>query len=187
VVRSAAMRDASSLDPMWEPDTPRSLRGAALLRGAARLAHTVAPFVVTWVQGMKPQLRLAWGATEYHVRRDGIAALRRSGQGFEDNPRSNYNERVQKRQEKAATSPASPAQAPRPAADRAAAGPEDVGALKATIARVRASLQALDDVKDWATVESLEDEVNRLHRTIEDTMRRHEPSRRTSKPGDPAP
>lgn len=230
------MRDVSSLDPMWEPETPRSVRAQAAVRGAARVAKMVSPFVVTWVTGMKPKLRFAWGSTEYHLRRDGIAALRRTGPGFEDNPRSNYNERVRMRQDRAQATATSEEPVAEPAAEaskqavteagsgevetadveaKAAAEPGsslgekpaldfspdalraavheamggsseaepilDATTLKAALAQVRASLQALDDVKDWAAVEAIDDELYKLHRAVEYKMRNHKASEAKSK------
>ncbi len=206
------MRDVRSLDPMWDPDTPKPLRGRALAHAVGRVAKAVAPFLVTWAAGMKPQLRLAWGSTEYHLQRDGIAAVRRDGPGFDDNPRSNYNERLRMRQERAAQSPppapaptespappvAEPPPAERPKLDFSAAALQravdekmgvgssvdpisDPETLKATLAQVRASLQALDDVKDWSAVETLDDELYKLHRAVEYKMRNHKASEAKSK------
>jgi len=236
VVRSGAMRDVSSLDPMWDPETPRSVRAQKMVRGVARVAKIVAPFVVTWAKGMKPQLRFAWGSTEYQLHSDGIAAHRRRGPGFEDNPRSNYNERVRMRQERTqATTPetrattsaaeAHPKQdtvevdsnepppslsgpkanterthisveetpldlspdALRAAVDEAMGGSSDAepikdpASLKLALAQVRASLQALDDVKDWSAVETIDEELYKLHRAVEYKMRNHKASEAKSK------
>lgn len=209
MVRSAAMRDTRPLDPMWDPE-PESgpARGGAFVQGAARVLGAMAPALVTWVKGMRPQLRVAWGATEYHLQRDGLVATRRDGPGFEDNPRSNYNERVAKRQAKSppppASEPAPPAEpAPEPAPapkldfseaalrkavdqtmgkdDSEADLTSDPEALKAELARVRASLQALDDVKDWGAVAVLDDELYKLHKAVEYKMRNHKASEAKSK------
>ncbi|MCO4770311.1 MAG: hypothetical protein KDA24_09800 [Deltaproteobacteria bacterium] len=200
----------SSLDPMWDPEPEHTLRGGALVRVLGRLGKTVAPHLVSWAAGMHPQLRVSWGATEYHVRRDGIAAMRRGEPGFEDNPRSNYNERLRKRQERAARVAPDPAPEPAPAAEtesetaprvdlseqalrtavqakmgREVAGDteaiSDPDALKSTLAQVRASLHALDDVKDWGIVETLDDELYKLHKAVEYTMRNHKASEAKSK------
>lgn len=214
MVRSAAMRDTRPLDPMWDPEPePGPARGGAFVQGAARVLGAVAPALVTWVRGMRPQVRVAWGATEYHLQRDGVVATRRDGPGFEDNPRSNYNERVAKRQAKSpppasppvAEAPAQPEPAPDPAPAAAARldfseaalrkgvdqtmGKDDSEAdlttdpeaLKAELARVRASLQALDDVKDWGAVAVLDDELYKLHKAVEYKMRNHKASEAKSK------
>ena len=237
MVGFAAMRDVSSLDPMWDPETPPKVRGGGVVRLFGRVGKAVAPHLLKWAAGMQPQLRVAWGATEYRLTREGIASVRRQGPGFEDNPRSNYNDRLRKRQEKAAanaTAPeAAPPSKPDPAPEVVDTAPEvvdtapevvdapaeaspspadkpkvtidlseaalrkavdetmgrdadgdaikDPDALKSALAQVRASLQALDDVKDWGTVETLDDELYKLHKAVEYKMRNHKASEAKSK------
>ncbi len=217
------MRDVSSLDPMWDPETPPKVRGGGVVRLFGKVGKAVAPHLLRWAAGMQPQLRVAWGATEYRLTRDGIASVRRQGPGFEDNPRSNYNERLRKRQEKAAANAtaaeAAPPPQPEPApevtdapTDASPPPPDkpkvtidlseaalrkavdatmgrdadgnaikDPDALKSALAQVRASLQALDDVKDWGTVETLDDELYKLHKAVEYKMRNHKASEAKSK------
>lgn len=195
---------------MWKPggQPPPKARGGALARGLGRVARTVAPFLVTWVRGMRPQVRFAWGSTEYHLRRDGIAAVRREGPGFADNPRSNYNERLRKRQEREATpteqQPADaqpgPPEEPKPTLDLSAAALQaavnakmgldashvgetsrDPAVIKSWMADLRAALQALDDVADWDVVEGIDEEMYQLHKAVEYKLRNHKASEAKSK------
>lgn len=213
------MRDVSSVDPMWKPgqDEDAPARGGFLVRGLGRVVKTVAPFLVTWVEGMHPQVRVSWGSTEYHLRRDGIVAVRRDEPGFDDNPRSNYNDRLRKRQEKAGRTQAAPAPAPAEAApEPEAPAPEAVAekptvdlseaalqaaveakmglgdaeagetsrdpeVIKGQMSTLRATLQALDDVKDWDVVEGIDDELYQLHKAVEYKMRNHKASEAKSK------
>jgi hypothetical protein len=101
------MRETDAIDPMWEGDgevevEPGPRVAAAGVRAIGAIANRVAPFVVSWASGMSPELRLSWGARIYHLRRDGMVSVRRVGEGYDDNPRRNYNEAVAKRQERAA-------------------------------------------------------------------------------------
>ena len=205
---------------MWERDGEEPApRGAALLAAGHRLAAVIAPHLLRFVAARRPQLRIAWGSREYHLRRDGIQTLRRDAPGFEDNPRTNYNDRLKKRHERRSASPApavgaqddppTPAtgvvthppetQASRPTLDLSAAalqravdatmgrGPGEPGAqmspdeIKAQISRLRGALTALDAVKDWASVEILDDELYQLHKAVEYTMRNHKASEAKSK------
>jgi hypothetical protein len=108
------MRETDAIDPMWEGDgevevEPGPRVAAAGVRAIGAIANRVAPFVVSWASGMSPELRLSWGARIYHLRRDGMVSVRRVGEGYDDNPRRNYNEAVAKRQERAArTEPVAP-------------------------------------------------------------------------------
>ncbi len=175
------------------------------MRGLGRVARTVAPFLVTWVRGMQPQVRVAWGSVEYQLRRDGVTSVRRDEPGFEDNPRSNYNDRLRKRQErKVPPAPPKPAPAPAPEAkpaldlsadalqaavnqkmglDQEASGEtsRDPAVIKAQMATLRAALQALDDVKDWDVVEGIDDEMYQLHKAVEYKLRNHKASEAKSK------
>jgi len=230
---------------MWNPEG--DARGGRIVRVVGRVLGAVAPHLTRWASGMQPELRVAWGASEYHLRRDGVVTTRRAGDGYGDNPRTNYNERIRKRQERAAaeaeaaaepadagleaaepeaeapeaeapeaaapTEPVEPKVAPEPPAD-AAAEPEsadpapaldlseealrkevgeamgggaagepikDGDQLKEVLGRVRASLEALDDVKDWDTIETFDDELYKLHRAVEYTMRNHKASEAKAK------
>jgi hypothetical protein len=99
------MRETDAIDPMWEGEVevePGPRVAAAGVRAIGAIANRVAPFVVSWASGMSPELRLSWGARIYHLRRDGMVSVRRVGEGYDDNPRRNYNEAVAKRQERAA-------------------------------------------------------------------------------------
>lgn len=234
------MRDTSSLDPMWNPEG--DARGGRIVRLAGRVLGTVAPHLLRWAAGMEPELRVAWGASEYHLRRDGVVTVRREGDGYGDNPRTNYNERIRKRQERAANEasaadagpseaeeavdseapapetadvvdavdepeagdpgasgspvPTEPAEEPKLDLSEAAlrsAVAESMGGgaagepikdgdqLKEVLGRVRASLEALDDVKDWDTIETFDDELYKLHRAVEYTMRNHKASEAKAK------
>ncbi len=196
---------------MWKPgaQTPPKARGGAVARGLGRLARTVAPFLVTWVAGMRPQVRVAWGAQEFHVRRDGIAVVRREGPGFADNPRSNYNDRVRKRQERQADTTgeppsdgasSDPAPSPKPSLDLSSAALQaavdakmgrgsthqgetsrDPAVIKEQMSALRAALQALDDVKDWDVVQGIDDEMYQLHKAVEYKLRNHKASEAKSK------
>ncbi len=99
------MRDTQGLDPMWENDAQRA-RGSRVIgvaTGAVKaVASRVAPHLLNWASAQRPQVVVAWGLKEYRLRRDGIISGRREGPEWGDNPRRNYNEAVQKRQEKAA-------------------------------------------------------------------------------------
>ncbi len=104
-------RDASPIEPMWEgvdaesgrgvlpDDTPKGPLGS-VVRAAIGMTRSLAPHLYRWMAGMQPQLTLGWGSKEYHLRRDGWVAVRRNGKGWADNPRSNYNERLNNRDKK---------------------------------------------------------------------------------------
>jgi hypothetical protein len=97
------MRETETIDPMWEgadgvEPGPRIARLGVRWVGAA--LKRFAPAVVNWTTGMAPELQMTWGARVYHLRRDGIVWVRRSGPGYDDNPRRNYNEAVERRQQR---------------------------------------------------------------------------------------
>jgi len=109
------MRNSSPIEPMWEADGAEdqpSDTGSRFVRRAARLlgglARTLNPPLHRWLVGKAPSLRVSWGPTDYAIRPDGVITYRREGPGWADNPRSNYNERIEKRQ--ATTLPAEPLQ-----------------------------------------------------------------------------
>ena len=127
------MRETDGLDPMWENDDDAA--GSRLVRVAARAlggaARRLAPHALTWAEAQRPQLTVAWGLGIYHLQRGGIVRTRRAGEGWGDNPRRNYNDAVQKRQDRAArddesaTIDAEPApEATEPAVDLSAAALE---------------------------------------------------------------
>lgn len=177
------------------------------MRSLGRVARTFAPFLVTWVRGMEPQVRLAWGSTEYRLRRNGLTSARRPEPGFEDNPRSNYNDRLRKRQERQPappppppTEPASEPDPPKPSLDLSADALQaavnekmglsdevasetsrDPAVIKAQMSTLRAALQALDDVEDWDVVEGIDDEMYQLHKAVEYKLRNHKASEAKSK------
>ncbi len=116
------MRETDPIDPMWEGAgdvKPGPRLASAGVRRLGALAGKLAPNVVSWASGMAPELRLSWGARVYHLRRDGMVSVRRAGEGYEDNPRRNYNDAVEKRQARAAKvveeAPPEPVAAPQPA------------------------------------------------------------------------
>ena len=99
------MRDVSSLEPQWEVDSEPGLRMRILLGGAsiaARLIRGIAPRAFHFARGQRPSLSIGWGTREYRIGREGLERRRRSEAGWEDNPRSNYNEAVAKKQAKSA-------------------------------------------------------------------------------------
>ena len=99
------MRDVSSLEPQWEVDSEPGLRMRILLGGAsiaARLIRGIAPQAFHFARGQRPSLSIGWGTREYRIGREGLERRRRSEAGWEDNPRSNYNEAVAKKQAKSA-------------------------------------------------------------------------------------
>lgn len=102
------MRDTTGLDPMWESGE-RSEAGSRLVRALGSVVRgagkRIAPRVLSWASAQRPRLSLAWGRKVVHVRGDGVVTTRREGEGWGDNPRRNYNEAVQKRQERAAATP----------------------------------------------------------------------------------
>jgi len=75
------------------------LTGAGI---AARVVRLLAPRAFFFASGQQPAVTLSWGANEYRVGREGLQRRRRREAGWEDNPQSNYNEAVAKKQAKAA-------------------------------------------------------------------------------------
>ncbi len=205
------MRETDAIDPMWEGEVevePVPRVAAAGVRAIGAIANRVAPFVVSWASGMSPELRLSWGARIYHLRRDGMVSVRRVGEGYDDNPRRNYNEAVAKRQERAArTEAVAPeAVAPEPPAlDLSAAtlaeevaktmgitadGPVSLGddeappnedSVKKRLVAVRTLLQSLDDVADFDLVEAVDEELYLLHKAVEYKLKNHKASEAKAK------
>ncbi len=154
---------------------------------------------------MQPQVRVAWGSREYQLRQDGVATVRRAEPGFEDNPRSNYNDRLRKRQERKAPpappkTPPTPEPEAKPALDLSADALQaavnqkmglsdeasgetsrDPEVIKSQMSSLRAALQALDDVQDWDVVEGIDDEMYQLHKAVEYKLRNHKASEAKSK------
>lgn len=91
------MRNTDPLDPMWSPEAVAPWAGRLLKLGASA-ARRVAPHLLRFVAGQRPELRWAWGAQEYRVQPDGVSRARREGDGYGDNPRRNYNEAVARRE-----------------------------------------------------------------------------------------
>ncbi len=118
------MRNTETIEPMWEDDA-RAEAGSGLVRGLVRVvggvAGKVAPHLFNWASAQRPEVRVGWGLREYRLQREGVVSLRRSGDGWGDNPRRNYNDAVQKRQERAARKAAA---APPEEAAEAEASPE---------------------------------------------------------------
>ena len=98
------MRETDSLEPMWEAEETPSLR-ARLLVGGATVAKTalqwMVPQVFHFASGQQPALHFSWGPKEYRIGPEGLQSRRRSERGWEDNPRSNYNDAVEKKQKRA--------------------------------------------------------------------------------------
>jgi hypothetical protein len=206
-------RDTSPVEPMWEPSgsgAPRGLAGRAMAAAGA-VARRLAPHLFRWAAAQKPELRLAWGSKEFHVRRDGVVEQVRDGPGWEGNPRRNYSEAVKKRQERTARDPERPGTqnpqlqpaAAAPAVDLSAgalerdvkrrmgitqgdsgAGPREPEALKSELSRMRELLQSLDDVKDYALVESADEELYLLHKAVEYKLKSHKASEAKARLGD---
>ena len=87
------MTETETIDPMWEAAAPPRGRTLRLLTGlAAGVARRTAPHLFSWARGGHPAVVLAWGSRELRVGRDGLTTRRRDGAGWEDNPRSNFNE-----------------------------------------------------------------------------------------------
>jgi hypothetical protein len=90
---------------MWETDERPGLGARALVGGASVAAgflRLAAPQVFRYASGQQPALHFSWGAKEYRLGREGLQSRRRTEQGWEDNPRSNYNDAVEKKQTKKA-------------------------------------------------------------------------------------
>lgn len=121
------MRNTETIEPMWEDDQ-RQESGSGLVRGLARLAGgvagKVAPHLLNWASAQRPEVRVGWGLREYHLQREGVVSLRRQGEGWDDNPRRNYNEAVEKRQQRQAAREAAEAEAPPADAEAPPAEPE---------------------------------------------------------------
>lgn len=103
------MRETESISPAWEardesadPPLPGTGPAGAALRALAGATRRVSPPLYQWLSGKAPELKFAWGASEYALRHDGIHMLRRQGKEWSDKPRSNYNEAVERRQSKRA-------------------------------------------------------------------------------------
>ena len=95
------MRDTEPLEPMWETNASPGVAnklffgGAGLAAAALRL---VAPQLFRYASGQQPSVRFSWGSKEYRLGREGLESRRRSENGWGDNPRSNYNDAVAKKQ-----------------------------------------------------------------------------------------
>lgn len=99
------MRETDSLEPMWErrSDAGRAEKFVVGTAGlAAGLLRVTLPRLFSYTSGQQPAFHLAWGAREYRIGRDGLESRRRSEKGWEDNPRSNYNEAIAKKQQRKA-------------------------------------------------------------------------------------
>lgn len=110
------MRDTEPLEPMWETDESLGLGSRALVGVAslgAGLLRMTAPQAFRYASGQQPAFHFSWGAKEYRLGRDGIQSRRRSERGWEDNPRSNYNDAVEMKQTRAAKKAASKTSEPR--------------------------------------------------------------------------
>ena len=90
---------------MWETDESPSLPARALV-GVASVASFVlrsaAPQAFRFASGQQPAVHFSWGTKEYRLGKDGLQSRRRSEGGWEDNPRSNYSDAVDKKQSRAA-------------------------------------------------------------------------------------
>ncbi len=101
------MRDTDSIAPAWEGRDGEQVRplpgtgpAGSALRALAETTRKLSPPLYQWLAGKAPEFKLAWGAREYQLRFDGVHQLRREGSDWSDNPRSNYNEAVDRRQRK---------------------------------------------------------------------------------------
>lgn len=87
------MRPTETIDPMWEAASPPGGRAFRLLGGlAAGIARRTAPHLYSWARGRHPALVVSWGSRDVRIGRDGLARRPRTGDGWEDNPRANFNE-----------------------------------------------------------------------------------------------
>ncbi len=148
------MRETEGLDPMWENAAQRP-RGSRVLGAAATVvggvARRIAPHLLGWASAQRPEFAVAWGAREVRLRRDGLHRGRRSGPGWEDNPRRNYNDAVEKKQQRAAASDAKagaegtpePAAAPPPA-------PEAPVKVDLSAAALESAVRGAMGIKDGA-------------------------------------
>ena len=100
------MRDTEAIDPAWErsdgEDRPLPGTGPAgtVLRSLAGATRKLSPGLFHWLSGKAPEVMIAWGARQFALRFDGVHELRRDGKQWGDNPRSNYNDAVERRQQK---------------------------------------------------------------------------------------
>ena len=101
------MRETEPISPAWEgrdENEARRLPGSgpagAALRAVAEATRKLSSPLYMWLSGKAPEFKLSWGASEYTLRYDGIHMLRRTGKDWTDNPRSNYNDAVERRQAK---------------------------------------------------------------------------------------
>jgi hypothetical protein len=100
------MRDTEPINPAWESseDEERALPGTGpagtVLRSLAGATRKLSPGLFHWLSSKAPEVRVAWGARQYALRFDGVHELRREGKQWGDNPRSNYNDAVERRQSK---------------------------------------------------------------------------------------
>jgi len=101
------MRETDSIAPAWEgrQDTetkalPGTGPAGSALRVLAGATRRLSSPLYMWLSGKAPEFKIAWGAREYSLRFDGVHMLRRGGKGWSDNPRSNYNDAVERRQTK---------------------------------------------------------------------------------------
>ncbi len=123
------MRDTDPIEPMWETGAEPGITGRAwgvVATVSAGLLRRLAPHVSGWARGQRPSVIVGWGASEYRLGRRVATRRRADGPGWDDNPRSNYNEAVRKKQERvaakeAAASPPAPAEDPARVADLEAA------------------------------------------------------------------
>jgi hypothetical protein len=99
------MRETDSIAPAWEgrqKSETKALPGTgpagSALRALAGATRKISPPLYMWLSGKAPEFKVAWGAREYALRFDGVHMLRREGKGWSDNPRSNYNDAVERRQ-----------------------------------------------------------------------------------------
>ncbi len=96
------MSTRERLTPRWEAGggSPPGFSVLTRLVGAAfKMTGRLSPALATWLQGMRPEMRLRWGGMEFVVAQEGVEAAARPGEGWGDNPRHNYVDRVQDRHE----------------------------------------------------------------------------------------
>ncbi len=99
------MRETDSIEPMWE-DPGQTSVGARVwglaLTVSAGAAKRLVPHLAGWARGMRPGVVVQWGSGEYNVGRRIRTRRRAGGEGWDDNPRTNYNDAVRKRQDREA-------------------------------------------------------------------------------------